>query len=726
MAENNKRSPANFEAPDFEPRKRGKYTQVACNECKRRKLKCSGEDVCKRCASNRVSCVYAVARPTASEESYPESHPRNHSLSRLEALESRMSAMQRQLDLMSNELRILRRRSQPPQRQVQRTTTANKPTDSRWASRAPISPSYVGPTSSEFGLNVPNDDVPDMDETENSEIAQPSSPTSPYAPTVPPEDQRRRTNISRNNPLLSLDAADALRLVDVYEEAIGLMYPVVDLKSIREYIVDYYSQHSHDAAGHMSPPQSGNEDWWFSARDTEVLKLVLALALISESPGQSELGNILASSAENTFATTRTQVPEVDMKELILLTLVSLYHSCRDDDILAWRTIGLASRGAMQMGLHRCDTWLRTGGIFPGDLERSWAINLFWCIYVFDKEFSFETGLPFSMRDSDMDSNLPRPAEHHIYLECMISYCRVGGNIWDLMVGWGSTTKAVASDNESFLNFQIHQWQESIPPDFRLEDLQGDYTPTMRDARLASPRILLHLRANHMRILIYKQNLLSVQSIRNNFAGANIAVANAKNTIQALSNPSYVSAIYSQRPQPFDRFLFSALATLFLAMFHYPDYFVNICRDSFAEALNALKRSSTRGRHSRRLRKVMKNLKRLGTNRPSTRSNILPTADDVSQAAAVKPRTASNAQSADIDHSVYSFPPSLVNETTPDAYSDLTNFFEFAGDFFMDPQPGFRGEVDQTNAMLNEQLHNSLDMFQAEDEALTRLMMGLL
>jgi hypothetical protein len=63
----------------------------------------------------------------------------------------------------------------------------------------------------------------------------------------------------------------------------------------------------------------------------------------------------------------------------------------------------------MQMGLHRCDTWLRTGGIFPGDLERSWAINLFWCIYVFDKEYSFETGLPFGMRDSDMDVTLPRP-----------------------------------------------------------------------------------------------------------------------------------------------------------------------------------------------------------------------------------------------------------------------------------------------------------------------------
>lgn len=319
---------------------------VDSNECKRRKLKCSGEDICKRCASNRVSCVYAIPRPTASEENYPENHQhqRNQygicsrfliqasplsetnqnpsSPLRLDSLESRMSAMQRQLDLMSHEIRILQRRSKPSQQHFRTTSRAHKPTDSRWASRAPISPSYVGPTSSEFGLNVPNDDVPDMDETETSDRVQPSSSNSPYVPPVAPEERRKRTDISRSNPLLSLDETDALRLVDIYDEAVGTMYPVVDLKSIREYIVDYYSQHSNDAAGHMSPPQSGNEDWWFSARDTEVLKLVLALGLISESPGQSELGNILAASAEDTFARTRTQVPEVDMKELIILTLV--------------------------------------------------------------------------------------------------------------------------------------------------------------------------------------------------------------------------------------------------------------------------------------------------------------------------------------------------------------------------------------------------------------------
>lgn len=272
--------------------------------------------------STKISTPFLVPAFLSSETNRNLSSP-----SRLESLESRMSAMQRQLDLMSSEIRILRRGLKPPSQHFQTTKRANKPTDSRWASRAPISPSYVGPTSSEFGLNVPNDDAPDMDETENLELVQPSSSNSPYAPPVAPEEQSKRIHISRSNPLLSLDETDALRLVDVYEEAVGMMYPVVDLKSIREYIVDYYSQHSNDAAGHLSPPQSGNEDWWFSARDTEVLKLVLALGLISESPGQSELGNILAASAEDTFATTRTQVPEVDMKELIILTLVvSLLH----------------------------------------------------------------------------------------------------------------------------------------------------------------------------------------------------------------------------------------------------------------------------------------------------------------------------------------------------------------------------------------------------------------
>lgn len=67
------------------PRKRGKYTQVAwyvrspafswladqninrpSNECKRRKLKCSGGETCTRCLRDQIECVYPVSRPAGS------------------------------------------------------------------------------------------------------------------------------------------------------------------------------------------------------------------------------------------------------------------------------------------------------------------------------------------------------------------------------------------------------------------------------------------------------------------------------------------------------------------------------------------------------------------------------------------------------------------------------------------------------------------------------------
>lgn len=59
------------------------------------------------------------------------------------------------------------------------------------------------------------------------------------------------------------------------------------------------------------------------------------------------------------------------------------------------------------MGLHRRETWNRMSGIFPGDLERSCALRLFWCIYVLDRAWSLATGMPFAMQDSDIDTEQP-------------------------------------------------------------------------------------------------------------------------------------------------------------------------------------------------------------------------------------------------------------------------------------------------------------------------------
>jgi Fungal specific transcription factor domain len=85
----------------------------------------------------------------------------------------------------------------------------------------------------------------------------------------------------------------------------------------------------------------------------------------------------------------------------------SLYHFYTGEEILAYRFTGIAVRGSIEMGLHRRSTWLRTSGIFPGELQRSWALKLFWCVYIADRRWSLGTGMPFALQDSDIDTEMP-------------------------------------------------------------------------------------------------------------------------------------------------------------------------------------------------------------------------------------------------------------------------------------------------------------------------------
>lgn len=321
----------------------------------------------------------------------------------------------------------------------------------------------------------------------------------------------------------------------------------------------------------------------------------------------------------------------------------------------------------------------------------------------------------------------------------MISYCRVGSNIWDMVVGWGSTARAVAADNCAYLDFQIKQWQDSIPHEFRLKNDHEGWALSAKSEWLAVSQVLFHMRANQLGILVYKQNLLNTQTIHNNLDGAKTAVDRATDTIQTLDKFSRVSALYSHRPEPFNRFLFSALATLFLAVSHAPNVFTQLCRSDFYKALDTLKRSPTRGKYSRRLQKVIKNLKRInikrrpnnndGLHRPMVGPKI-SSQTSVADPIPITPTTLSaSIENADYD----TVPSSLVHDDGfgNNTYSDLTDFFELAGDCFLDSQShndtiGNEISGQGIAAEPGQQAANSIDMFQAEDETLTRLMVGLL
>jgi hypothetical protein len=60
----------------------------------------------------------------------------------------------------------------------------------------------------------------------------------------------------------------------------------------------------------------------------------------------------------------------------------------------------------IELGLHRRDSLYK---VVTGEEERSNAIKLFWSIYVLDRRWSFGTGMPFALQDTDIDPNLPEP-----------------------------------------------------------------------------------------------------------------------------------------------------------------------------------------------------------------------------------------------------------------------------------------------------------------------------
>lgn len=122
-------------------------------------------------------------------------------------------------------------------------------------------------------------------------------------------------------------------------------------------------------------------------------------------------------------------------------------------------------------------------------------------------------------------------------------------------------------------------------------------------------RILMPLRANQLRIAIYRDHLLSSDRILSNMASAQLAVDVAKHTIGLINHANEASHIYDASPGPLNHFIVSALGVLFLAVCHAPSVFSASVHEDYQAAIGLLKRGSSASRASPRLRKLIGELK---------------------------------------------------------------------------------------------------------------------
>lgn len=198
------------------------------------------------------------------------------------------------------------------------------------------------------------------------------------------------------------------------------------------------------------------------------------------------------------------------------------------------------------------------------------------------------------------------------YLNSMIGYCRVAEKVWKFITS-SSSNDNIKTEQMAYLDWQVTQWSNSIP-----EPLKLPYPEAIASSPTDCPyrgiwrlKALLYLRANLMKILIYRLVLHTPAQIAQTPIEASTVVNIAKDTIRFITHLNQSTDIYQLQQVAFNWFLISALAVLFLAVAHAPAQFNSSCKDEFYMALELIEGFSMKSYISQRLWRSIGGLRKL-------------------------------------------------------------------------------------------------------------------
>ncbi|KAI1765010.1 hypothetical protein GGR53DRAFT_491773 [Hypoxylon sp. FL1150] len=607
-------SPGSKGAPQ-QRSKRNRYISIACNECKRRKIKCNGETPCQRCGNLNLQCLYS---PNCCTTSLKDSEEFKQMATKVNQLQEQVETLFANMNsLQSEALRLAPIQDQPGTL----PSASSTPSISSIPSITPVHriadlpqprpPAFRGPTSYRFNLDVAKNTLHKMGYSNPSDGGDPDNfvqdtpgpspnilPQLSAAPQRPPQD-----------PLWEFDKDELVRLCRLHDEEVGIMYPVVKIESVVSH-ARILSSWMEAARKNFQLPGFGQEGG-IKDHNTLLLKLVVCCALQVEEHGNSEKAQRLFNSVRPTTDRMLMSDPS-DVKNMPLLALVAGYHFLASDEILGWRTIGQVARLCFELGLHRCDAIQR----IRDEQERKNAINTFWAAFVLDRRWAFGTGLPYTVPDEEIDPLLPYP-DSHPFLVAMINYSKLSARVWRLVRNFEPNAFEFRPSDIEELDCSIKKWYTEVPPENQLELADWEALPTYINPTVHSQReydiqrlqIWTYLRLNQIRTWLYTPILHTHSSIMENLVFAERVVKLAKNTICYLTHLNNTTNIYRKIQVFYHQFLLSAIAVLFLASCHAPVNFSSSCRNEFYMALELVKDMSSKSWVSRRLWSTIKSLR---------------------------------------------------------------------------------------------------------------------
>lgn len=271
--------------------------------------------------------------------------------------------------------------------------------------------------------------------------------------------------------------------------------------------------------------------------------------------------------------------------------------------------------------------------------------------------------------------------------------------IWTSVAGFENINTEARKNEIGFIDYQIQQWQNSIPEVLRYQHSDNFPENTNLSRRLRRKRLLLYLRANQSRIQLYRPVLYSITSILENRGYAQTVVEIAKESIRTLSQVHQTSDVYRDPYSSTNYYLLGALTVIFLAVSHAPLEFCQQVRDEFYMALDLVKGYRPQSYISRRLWKTIQGLKDMGPKLGLMPGQGLDVNDSTSAAVAMAGLAGHQVDESTLftpGQSASTMSGGTMNSSPMNGHqmsNELTNLFEAAGGYpiMMARQDGMLG-----------------------------------
>jgi hypothetical protein len=190
----------------------------------------------------------------------------------------------------------------------------------------------------------------------------------------------------------------------------------------------------------------------------------------------------------------------------------------------------------------------------------------------------------------------------------MVQYGKICSRLWQSYPNLGSSASTLSKETISYLEFQIDSWGKSIPKNLRLYHATSLTIQAAPDATTQRLRSLLHLRKNHLSMLVSRHHVLSRDAINENMEAAYSLVGTAEDSIAVLVRLNDVGSVCVRQQAAFNHFLMTALTIIFLAVCHAPSEFRNRCRPAFDGVIKLVRASAASGSNGRRLWRMIQGL----------------------------------------------------------------------------------------------------------------------